>query len=151
MRRALATAFRAFAGIRTLGPHSQVPVAARTALLAALAAPAILGLPACLVASEPPFVGGYATVYASAVPADIYAYPHVWYEGGYAYLVGERWYYPSSGGWVVLRGEPAPLFRFRQVYGYRGAPAYGTTLRQTAPPAPPVYRPAFPPPAERVR
>jgi hypothetical protein len=121
-------------------------VLARLVTAAALAA-----LPGCLVASEPPAVGGFATVYAQSVPADIYGYPHVWYEGGYAYLVGDRWYYPSSGGWVILRGEPAPLYRYRQAYGYRGAPSYGTTIRQAAPPAPPVYQPVYPPPAERVR
>jgi hypothetical protein len=116
-------------------------------LLAALAAPVVL--PGCLVASEPPFVGGYATIYATSVPPDIYAYPHVWFEGGYAYLVGNRWYYPASGGWVVLRGEPPTLFRYRQAYGWRGTP-YGAAFRQAAPPAPPLA-PTLPPPAERVR
>ena len=112
------------------------------AVLAALAT-----LPACAFRAEPPVVGGYATVYADTVPADIYGYPHVWYEGGYAYLVGDRWFYPSTSGWVVLRGEPAPLYRYRAYYGYRGGPAYGRTIRQ---PAPPAYR-GYPPPAERVR
>jgi hypothetical protein len=107
---------------------------------------AFASLSACAIRAAPPFVGGYATVYADTVPADIYAYPHVWYEGGYAYLVGERWYYPSSSGWVVLRSEPAPLFRYRSYY-VRGVPSYGRTIRQAPPPA---YR-GYPPPAERVR
>jgi hypothetical protein len=114
------------------------------AVLAALAS-----LPACAIRAAPPIVGGYATFYAQTVPANIYAYPHVWYEGGYAYLVGDRWFYPSSGGWVVLRGEPAPLYRFRAYYGPRGVPPSGRTIRQAAPPA---YPGGFqPPPAERVR
>jgi hypothetical protein len=114
------------------------------ALLAALA-----GVPGCVLRASPPLVGGYATVYADTVPDDIYAYPHVWYDGGYAYLVGSRWFYPSSGGWVVLRSEPAPLYRFRATVGFRGTPVYGRTYRQAAPPAAPVYR--RPPPAQRVR
>ncbi len=111
---------------------------------------ALASLPGCALRAAPPVVGGYATIYADTVPDDIYAYPHVWYDGGYAYLVGSRWYYPSSGGWVVLRGEPAPLYRYRAAYGYRGVPVYGRTYRQAAPPAPPVNR-GYPPPAERVR
>jgi hypothetical protein len=112
------------------------------AVLAALAA-----LPACAVRVRPPIVGGYATFYADTVPVDIYAYPHVWYEGGYTYLVGDRWFYPTASGWVILRSEPAPLFRYRASLGWRGTPAYGRTIRQAAPPA---YR-GLPPPAERVR
>jgi hypothetical protein len=104
----------------------------------------------------PPVVGGYPTVYAEYVPPDVYAYPHVWYEGGYAYLVGDRWYYPSRAGWVVLREEPVPLYRYRAGYRYRTVPGYGRTVRQPAPPAyrvsppgvsPPRYRPPPPAPA----
>jgi hypothetical protein len=95
-----------------------------------------------------PVVGGYDTAYAEYVPPDIYAYPHVWYEGGYAYLVGDRWYYPSRAGWVVLRQEPSPLYRYRAEVRYRAAPGYGRTHPQAAPPA---YRPSPPPPAAPVR
>jgi hypothetical protein len=113
------------------------------AVLAGLAS-----LPGCVVRAGPPAIAGYATVYAQTVPDDIYAYPHVWYEGSYAYLVGGLWYYPTGRGWVVLRSEPPPLYRYRSAYGYPGSPAYGRTYRQAAPPA---YSPGYPPPAERVR
>jgi hypothetical protein len=112
------------------------------ALLAAIAA-----LPGCVARVGPPLVGGYATFYASNVPPDVYSYPHVWYEGGYAYLVGDQWFYPSSGGWVVFRTEPRDLYRYRSTYRYPGYPGYGRTYRQAAPPA---YAP-LPPPATRVR
>jgi hypothetical protein len=114
-----------------------------SALLSALACAAA----GCVVRAAPPVVGGYATVYADDVPPNIYSYPHVWYDGGYAYLVGDQWYYPSGGGWVMLRGEPRELYRYRSDY------VYGRTYRQAAPPA---YGPqgpvrSYPPPAERVR
>jgi hypothetical protein len=126
----------------------RLALASPVGTLAVIAALAIL--PGCALRASPPVVGGYATVYADTVPDDIYAYPHVWYDGGYAYLVGTRWFYPSGGGWVVLRTEPAPLYRYRASYGYRGYPGYGRTFRQAAPPAPPAYR-GYPPPAQRVR
>jgi hypothetical protein len=119
------------------------------ALFAALA-----GLPACAVRAYPPAVGGYATVYADGVPTDIYAYPHVPYEGGSAYLVGDRWYYPTGGGWVVLAGEPPELYRYRTTYVQQAPPTYrgyyrSYEPRQYAPPAPAPY--GYPPPATRVR
>ncbi len=116
--------------------------------------PGLLG--ACLLAvvpgcaPEPPLVGGYATVYAETVPPDIYAYPHVWYGGSYVYLVGDRWYYPSESGWVVLRREPQTLYQYRATYRFRAPPAYGRTYRQ-APPPPPPAGPTYAPPAQRVR
>jgi hypothetical protein len=114
----------------------RLALSAPLTLLAALASvPALSG---CAVRASPPVVGGYATVYADGVPADIYAYPHVWYDGGYAYLVNDRWYYPYGGGWVVLRHEPAELYGYRRDYR---APEYGRTVRQ--PPAP-VYRETAP-------
>jgi hypothetical protein len=68
-----------------------------------------------------PAVGGYATAYAPEVPAGVYGYPHVWFDGGYAYLVGDRWYYPMRGTtrWVVLRAEPPELYRYRYTYRKR--------------------------------
>jgi hypothetical protein len=110
-----------------------------------------IGLGACAVRAYPPTVGGYATVYADGVPADIYAYPHVSYEGSYAYLVGDRWYYPSGGGWVVLQDEPRELYRYRSTNVRRAPPAYGpgNEPREYAPPAQSQY--GYPPPAVRVR
>ena len=77
-------------------------------------------------------------------------YPRVAYAGGYAYLVGNSWYYPSGSRWVVLRQEPPELYRYRTTTYvappvYRAAPVY--TPRQYAPPA--QY--SYPPPAVRVR
>jgi len=136
------------------------------ALLAAL-----VGLPACAVPGYPPAVGGYATVYADTVPEDIYAYPHVYYDGADTYLVGNQWYYPTGGGWLVLRSEPPYLNRYRSYFyggapgysgaygapGYYGGPyPYGRPYRYGRPypygrynVAPPAY--GYPPPAQRVR
>ncbi len=57
--------------------------------------------------------GGYSSVEA---PYDIYAYPHVWYEDRWVYLVNGAWYAPSSQGWVILRDEPRELGRYRSYY-----------------------------------
>jgi hypothetical protein len=117
---------------------------------------ALVALPACAVRAYPPAVGGYATVYADSVPDDIYAYPHVYYDGGYAYLVGDSWYYPNGGSWVTLRGEPPELYRYRVnyrsaygpgYYGYAPQPGYRAVPRYNV--APPAY--GYPPPAQRVR
>ena len=128
-------------------------------LLSLLASAAVL--PGCTVEAEPPAVGGYATVYTDSVPADIYGYPHVYYDGGYAYLVGDQWYYPYAGRWVVLRSEPPALYQYRVGYargryygGYRGGyyphRNYVQPGVNVAPPARPSYY-GRPPPAERVR
>jgi hypothetical protein len=105
----------------------------------------------CAVRTYPPTVGGYATVYTETVPDNIYAYPHVWYDGGYAYLVGSSWYYPSGGRWVLLRQEPPELYRYRSNYVQQAPPAYGDPGRGYSYPnrQPAPY--AYPPPAVRVR
>ncbi|KYF74783.1 hypothetical protein BE17_37835 [Sorangium cellulosum] len=48
-----------------------------------------------------------------ALSPGIYAYPHVHYHGGDAYLVGDRWYYDGPSGWVVFRSEPRALAEHR--------------------------------------
>jgi hypothetical protein len=68
--------------------------------------------------SVSPDVGGYSTVYADTVPPDIYTYPHTYFSGGYAYMVGDSWYYPRQGRWVRLRSEPPELHRFRAQSGF---------------------------------
>jgi hypothetical protein len=83
-----------------------------------------------------PNVGGYSTVYADNVPPDIYAYPRVWFSGGYAYMVGDSWYYPNGGRWLRLRGEPPELHRYRAEYG-RAPYGGGRVVRE-----PPAMRPA---------
>lgn len=125
-------------------------------LLGMLAMPAGLAQSGCAVEAEPPALGGYATVYAADVPPDIYAYPHVYYDGGYAYLVGDQWYYPYADRWVVLRSEPPALYRYRVGYGrgyyYGGYRGYGRRYyRPGVYVAPPARHYGRPPPAERVR
>jgi hypothetical protein len=94
---------------------------------------------ACVVREEPPVVGGYATVYADEevpVSVDIDLYPHVWFEGGYAYYVNDRWYYRSGGRWVRMRAEPPALARYRATYVQSAPPARQRSYerhRQVAP------------------
>jgi hypothetical protein len=102
----------------------------------ALAMAAACAAAGCAAEVYPPTVGGYTTVYAASVPPDMAVYPRVAYAGNYAYLVGNRWYYPAGSRWVVLQPEPQPLYRYRTTT-YVQAPVY----------RPPVYRPAPPPPA----
>jgi hypothetical protein len=105
----------------------------------------------CASETYPPTVGGYTTVYATDIPPDMAVYPRAPYARGYAYLVGNSWYYPTGGRWVVLQEEPPELYRYRTTYvqaappAYRAPPAYYP--RQYAPPA--QY--GYPPPAVRVR
>jgi hypothetical protein len=96
---------------------------------------------ACAVEAGPPVVGGYATVYADdEVPAsvDIDVYPHVWFEGGYAYYVHDRWYYRSAGRWVRMRQEPPALARYRATYVQHAPPARGRAYERRRE-APPTY------------
>jgi len=74
-------------------------------------------------------------VRAQIVPTDIYAYPRVWYNGSYVYLVDGRWYYPTNQGWRVYRREPQELSRQRtrihqapERYYRRAEPAYPREL-----------------------
>jgi hypothetical protein len=121
-----------------------------SALAAGLAA---LGVAGCAADAYPPTVSGYSTIYVDDAPPNIALYPHVWYGGAYAYLVGNTWYYPSRNRWVVLKQEPPELYRHRARYVERVPPApYGPVYRplparQYAPPV--EY--GYPPPALRVR
>jgi hypothetical protein len=110
-------------------------------------------LTACAADVYPPSVGGYATVSVDTVPPDIYAYPHVAYEGSNAYLVNDTWYYPTPRGWVKLHHESPELARYRA--DYRPAPPReerredprAPEVRRVEPertaPAPPAY--SYPP------
>ena len=63
------------------------------------------------VASYPDYDVEYV---ASPPVASIEAYPHVYYEGGYAYYVNDTWYYHSpQRGWARFRHEPPELSRYR--------------------------------------
>ena len=111
----------------------------RTALFALLGALALLPACAATVEPEPPVYGGYATVYTTSVPEDIYARPYVYYAGRPAYYVQGRWYTESPRGWVYYRSAPPELERHRPYV-------------QQAPPAPRTAPYAYPPePAVRVR
>jgi hypothetical protein len=119
-----------------------------------LALPAALAvLPACTIEPATPFIGGYATMYASTVPPDIATYPRVWYSDRFVYLVGDQWYAPQGRSWVVLRREPPVLQQYRMAYrprppaawiapGRRPAPAF----RPTPQPRRPFGYPAYPGP-----
>jgi hypothetical protein len=113
------------------------------AFTAAVALAAGIGISGCAADVYPPTVGGYTTVYATNAPPDMTAYPRFAYAGGYAYLVGNRWYYPSGRRWVVLREEPPQLYRYRTTYVapplYRAVPVYAP--RQYAPPTQYGYPP----------
>jgi hypothetical protein len=119
----------------------------RSALcVAAIAASAVAAPLGCEAEAVPPDIGGYSTAYVDTVPPNIYAYPHVWFSGGYAYMVGDNWYYPNRGRWVRLRREPPELSRYRAQYGYaRPAPASPAT--RTVPSFPANRGPVTPLPA----
>jgi len=108
-------------------------------ILVALAASAVLSLAmGCAVEARPAVVDGYTVEGVDTVPYDIYAYPHVAYGGGYAYLVDGRWYYPHEGHWVRFHDEPPALAQYRTHY----AGHYGTFAHAHAPAAahaPPAY------------
>jgi hypothetical protein len=112
-----------------------------------------IGAGGCAAEVYPAPVAGYATVYATNVPPDMSVYPRVAYSNDYAYLVGNRWYYPNRypGGtrWVVLQQEPPQLYRYRTTYVPAGPRVYRAPSpypRQYAPPG--QY--GYPPPADRV-
>jgi hypothetical protein len=111
----------------------------------------VSGASACVVHEEPPVVGGYATVYADdEVPAsvDVTVYPHVSFEGGYAYCVNDSWYYRTGGRWVRMRQEPPALARYRATYVQHAPPARGRAYERRRE-APPAY--GYPRPGEHGR
>ena len=117
------------------------------ATIAAFAAVCALGAAGCeaTFTETPPVVtysSGPAVVTATVVPDDIWAYPHVFFGGTYAYLVNGYWYQPTRRGWVVYRREPVELSRARtRLYA---AP------RGRVPTAPGYAYPRPPPPREPV-
>ena len=78
-----------------------------------------LALGACTTAGygiQGQAVNGYSVVEPEIVPSQIENYPRTHYRGRYAYLVEDRWYYPTQSGWVVFREEPRELSRYRVWY-----------------------------------
>jgi len=122
--------------------------------LCALAIPVIalaLGASGCV--SEASVEAGvsydYPVTRVDVVPADIYAYPRFYYGDGYAYLVGDRWYYESPSGWMIFRVEPRVLAERRVIirsgggrdtYYRRAQPRYYEERRPAPPPREPVER-----------
>jgi hypothetical protein len=85
---------------------------------------------------------GYPTTYVQEAPANIYAYPREPYRGGYAYLVGDSWYYEGPRGWVLFQSAPRELEQ-RRVHivrerSRRPAPRYYEQRRAPAYPREPV-------------
>jgi hypothetical protein len=68
----------------------------------------------------------YPVVQVEAPPVRVYERPHVLYRGRHAYLVGDRWYYPSDGGWVYFRQEPTELRRYREAHADARVPSRAT-------------------------
>jgi hypothetical protein len=56
----------------------------------------------------------YPVVHVESAPPRVYERPHTVYRGRNAYLVDNRWYYPSERGWVYFREEPRELRRYRE-------------------------------------
>jgi hypothetical protein len=56
----------------------------------------------------------HPVVYVESPPPRVYERPHTVYRGRNAYLVDNRWYYPSERGWVYFREEPRELRRYRE-------------------------------------
>ena len=117
------------------------------AIIAALAAACALGATGCeatFTPAEPVYAYADGAIVApvAAVPADIGAYPRIYYGGTYVYLVNGSWYEPTRSGWVVFRREPVVLARERaRIYAsprVRPSPAYGYPAPR---PAPPVQEP----------
>jgi hypothetical protein len=84
-------------------------------LAVAVIAGAGAALTGCVVSDAPPavMVAGVPAYAVTDVPVEIESYPHVYYDGGFAYYVEGRWFYRTRGGYVVLQREPAELARFR--------------------------------------
>jgi hypothetical protein len=97
------------------------PVRLRAGVVMAIALSLSLGASACVVHTydEEEVVYGYPAVRVVSAPPDLYLYPRTEYRGGYAYLVGDVWYYESPRGWVAFRSAPREL-EARRVYTVRG-------------------------------
>jgi hypothetical protein len=104
---------------------------------AVIAAAAMIGGTGCEATFHTPgtvvryYDDGDYVARADLVPPDIRVYPHTYYGGLDVYLVDGRWYYPSAGGWRIMRREPVELGRQRtRIYAspryrpYR-SPQYG--------------------------
>lgn len=89
----------------------------RRALVCTVWAGAILvggaGATGCVARARGEVVYDYPVAEVDVVPVEIETYPRVYYGGVYVYLVGDRWYYRGSRGWVVFREEPRELYRYR--------------------------------------
>jgi hypothetical protein len=117
--------------------------------VAAIACSAVF-LFGCYATVQPAgYVDGVAVYYDDAGYYDYETYPRYVWNGRYVYLVGDRWYYRSPGGWAYFHSEPPGLYHHRHGYysgyGYAAPPPYGAPhhYRRWAPP------PRRPPPSLR--
>ena len=102
---------------------------------------AVMGSGACsgTTTAQGTLVYDHQATYVETLPPHTIYQPRVYYRGRYAYLVDNRWYYPSDRGWVVFRDEPRELARYRMNYldtrrhefQYRSSPEY--RYRRNAP------------------
>jgi hypothetical protein len=116
-----------------------------TILLALAGALGASGCAATFTPAEPAvtYYGDVSLDYAAAVPPDIWAYPRVYYDGAWAYLVNGAWYVPTRQGWMFYRREPVELRRQRtRIY------ASPSTI---SPPPRGTYSPAYPAYPREVR
>jgi hypothetical protein len=97
--------------LETREPRGRAPRWALTLLALALLAVGSTGCTATVVSR--PTVYGYVVTDAGTVPADIQAYPYVYYRSEPVYWVDGYWYYRSSGRWVVFVDEPQDLYYTR--------------------------------------
>jgi hypothetical protein len=101
----------------------------------------LLPIAACTATVVPVEPVGTYEVTSTAIPMDIEAYPHTYFDGRPVYLYSGRWYYRGDGGrWRFYSPEPQPLFQYRQ-----------RNYVQQAPPAPRGFpQGPVPPPAVRT-
>ncbi len=105
--------------IDTYGSSVQKHLAKHRGLIKSGLAFVVIGAAALLLSGCMAEVATPGPVYAddvvdaTYVPPDIYDYPSVYYDGGYAYFVDGQWYYPEGSGWVIFQHEPAELAHYR--------------------------------------
>ena len=86
-----------------------------------------------VVVEEPSVEVETAPVEVEAVPVEVEAYPSYVYRGSYVYLVDGRWYYRSSGRWVVYRVEPRALASVRVSYEAKYGRHYRPRIENASP------------------
>lgn len=123
---------------------------ARARLLrVAMAAVAVASMGvACAPRARPgPDVYGYTVEHATTDSTTIQRGPRVYFRGGFAYLVHDRWHYRTEEGWVVFVEEPEELRRQRGVETEQSATTVPSPRGPTIHQAPGAGAPLAMPPA----